>query len=184
MRLIAMEKVMTCDTRALVGDKRREETDHMFQSLRVADVAVGSGRTDVAEDDVTGLAEQEFLLDVGRAFGDDFAPLARHQVQQLVHEERGWQSDDTSARQWNRLPANGTSERTRLPDSGQRGDFLQTGPAHSVGAVQQFGVVFAGIVCAEAGTAGQEALSEVLVVDGHRLHQSRRRHSDFARQRL
>ena len=184
-------------------------THSVFQSLRVADVTVCSGRADIAEHDVTRLAEQQLLLRVGRAFGDDFAPLPGHQVQQLVHEKRGGQIANPSSRQGNLFPTDWTPEMPQFPHAGQCGDFFQTGAAHGVGAVQQFGIVVTRIVRAQARAekkkkghyrihagrrtcrckpqnrpAREKALSEVLVIDGHRLHQCRRRHPHFARQRL
>ena len=49
------------------------------------DMAVGSA--EAAEDTVTGLTEEQLLVGMRTALGDNFSSLSRHQVSELVDKE-------------------------------------------------------------------------------------------------
>jgi hypothetical protein len=53
--------------------------------------------TDIAKDDIAGFTEQQFLLIVDTALGNDFPSLRRHEVQELIDEEGGRKGNDTSS---------------------------------------------------------------------------------------
>ena len=57
-----------------------------------------------AEHTVTGLTEQQLLVGVGGALGDNLPPLPGHQVPQLVDEEGGRQRLDPARGNGDQLP--------------------------------------------------------------------------------
>ena len=108
-------------------------------------LAVRAPRAQRAEHRVARLAEEQLLVVVDRALGDDFAPLPRHQVEQLVDEEGGREGGDAAARDGDELAADGAAELARV--AGERGDdAVQALDAHRVRAVEQLGRVLAAIV--------------------------------------
>ena len=62
-------------------------------------------RAEGAEHTVTRLTEQQLLVGVGGALGDDLPALLRHQVPQLVDEEGGRQRLDPARGDRDQFPA-------------------------------------------------------------------------------
>lgn len=89
-------------------DGDRERNDRVLPA--VGAVAVGAPRAQRAEDRVARLAEEQLLVYVHRALGDDLAPLPGHQVQELVHEERGRKRGHASPRDDDQFTAYGAPE--------------------------------------------------------------------------
>lgn len=84
-------------------DGYRERYDGVFAA--VGGIAMGTAGAESAEHRVARLAEQQLLVDVHRTLGDDLAPLTRHQVQELVYEERRRQSGHSAPGDDDQLPA-------------------------------------------------------------------------------
>ena len=81
------------------------------------DVTIGCAQG--AEHAVAGLTEQQLLVGVGGALGDNLPPLPSHQVPQLVDEEGGRQRLDPARGDSDQLPTH------RAPgDTGGEGDDL------------------------------------------------------------
>jgi hypothetical protein len=152
--------------------------------LSTEDIVVRSLMTDPTENDIAGFTEEKFLLIVGRALGNDFPFLRRHEIQELVDEEGRRKVHDSSSRKGNRLSTDRTSKRSCLSDSWKGDNFLQAGLAYRVTAVKQFGIMVGCIVSTQACTAGQEPFREVLIVDADPFYKSGRSHAHFKGKRL
>ena len=76
-------------------------------SVPAVDVAICSAQA--AEHAVAGLAEQQLLVRMGAALGDDLPPLPGHEVPQLVDEEGGRQGLDTASRDGDQVSTHWTS---------------------------------------------------------------------------
>ena len=71
-------------------------------TLPGVDVTIGGAEG--AEHTVASLTEQQLLVGMGGALGDDLPALLRHQVPQLVHEEGGRQRLDPARGDRDQLP--------------------------------------------------------------------------------
>lgn len=125
---------------ALDGD--RERNDGVGGLAAVAMTTVCAVHT---EDRVTRLAEHELLSWVYRTLGHDIAPLAVHEIEQLVNEEGGWKEGHAPAGYGHRLPADGTPQCRRL-GALQVVHVLETRPTYRVRAWQQLGRVLVTVV--------------------------------------
>ena len=96
---------------------RNREGDHRV--LAGAAVVMVTIRAEDAEDDITGLAEQQLLVGMDRTFGDDIAALAGHQVKQLVDQEAGRESDDPALREGDDLATYRTAKRAGVQGLGR-----------------------------------------------------------------
>lgn len=110
-----------------------------------AGVVVRAAGAQRAEHRVARLAEQQLLVDVYGALGYDLAALPRHEVQQLVDEERGWQRLHAAPRYGDELAAYRAAERAGV--AGLRGRYAgQAVQADGVGALEELGGVFVAVV--------------------------------------
>ena len=66
------------------------------------------GCAEGAEHAVAGLTEQQLLVGVGGALGDNLPPLPGHQVPQLVDEEGGRERLDPARGDGDQVPAHRT----------------------------------------------------------------------------
>ena len=129
--------------------------------------ALGAIKT---KNNVTRLTKHQLGLRMSRALRYDVTPLSTHQIEKLVDDEAGREADHPSSWNGDSFSADGTPERSDGLPLGIN-DVLQATEADGVGAREELGSSFFIVVDAQASAAGEEAVAEVIVVDGDCLDQ-------------